>query len=171
MKSNIPIPGTVREKILNQAVQEFGMHGYEGVNVQQLAKSIGVTTGALYHHFGNKIELYKVVREEIERRITSRMEGAAEVHDDSLTSLKSAMLVGFNAAVKLNVCTLLSEPDYSSNRDLVAILFKEILGENLVEGVEVLLSSVWRSALKNVSQGMSPEDAKKALNWFSEKMI
>jgi AcrR family transcriptional regulator len=169
MKSNIPIPGSAREKILQEAIKAFGTQGYERVNVQHLAQNIGVTTGALYHHFGNKLELYKVVREEIERRITSRMEAAAEVHEDSLESLKSSMIIGFNAAVKLNVCTLLSEPDFSLNEDLVAKLFKEILAEN-IPGIEVLLSSIWRAALKNVSNGMSPTEAKNALIWLIDKM-
>ncbi|WP_144700279.1 TetR/AcrR family transcriptional regulator [Fictibacillus phosphorivorans] len=169
MKSNIPIPGSAREKILQEAIKAFGTQGYEKVNVQHLAKTTGVTTGALYHHFGNKLELYKVVREEIERRITSRMEAAAEVHEDSLSSLKSSMIIGFNAAVKLNVYTLLSEPDVSLNQDLIAVLFNEIMNED-TPGVEVLLSSLLRAALKNVSNGMSPEDAKQALIWFIEKI-
>ncbi|WP_137789407.1 TetR/AcrR family transcriptional regulator [Bacillus sp. E(2018)] len=169
MKSNIPIPGSAREKILQEAIKAFGTQGYERVNVQHLAQSIGVTTGALYHHFGNKLELYKVVREEIERRITSRMEAAAEAHEDPLSSLKSSMIIGFNAAVKLNVCTLLSEPDVSLNQDLMAELFNEIMNEN-IPGIEVLLSSLLRAALKNVSNGMSPEDAKQSLIWFIEKI-
>ncbi|MBY6038056.1 TetR/AcrR family transcriptional regulator [Fictibacillus nanhaiensis] len=168
MRANIPIPGTVREKILNQAIKDFGTQGFEGVNVQQLAKSIGVTTGALYHHFGNKLELYRIVREEVERRITSRMEGASAVHDQPLLSIKSAMLVGFDAAIKLDVCKLLSEQDPSGNRDLVAQLFKEILDEK-IEGTEVILSASWRSSLSNVANGMNPDHAKKALRWFLEK--
>ena len=79
------------------------------------------------------------------------------------------MIIGFNAAVKLNVCTLLSEPDVSLNQDLFAVLFNEIMNED-IPGIEVLLSSLLRAALKNVSIGMSPEDAKQALIWFIEKI-
>lgn len=168
MRANIPIPGTIREKILTQAITDFGSHGFEGVNVQQLAKSIGVTTGALYHHFGNKIELYRIVREEVERRITSRMEGASAVHDQPLLSIRAAMIVGFDAAIKMNVCKLLSEQDPSSNADLVALLFKEILDED-IEGTEVILSACWRASLSNVANGMNVDNAKKALTWFIEK--
>jgi AcrR family transcriptional regulator len=167
MKSNIPIPGTVREKILNQAIIDFGILGYEGVNVQQLAKSIGVTTGALYHHFGNKLELYRIVREEVERRIVSRMEGASAVYDEPVMSIKAAMNVGFDAAVKLNVCKLLSEQDPSMNQDQAALLFKEILEEE-VEGVESILSASWRASIGNVANGMDVKAAKKALTWFIE---
>ncbi|MCM3733728.1 TetR/AcrR family transcriptional regulator [Fictibacillus nanhaiensis] len=168
MKANIPIPGTIRERILNQAITDFGAHGFEGVNVQQLAKSIGVTTGALYHHFGNKLELYRIVREEVERRIISRMEGASAVHEQPILSIKAAMIVGFDSAVKLKVCTLLSEQDPSDNKDLAAILFKEILNEE-IEGMEVIISACWRASLKNVAKGMNSEQAKKVLIKLLEK--
>ncbi len=35
-----------------------------------------VTTGALYHHFGSKLGLYTFVRDDVERRLLDRMEGA-----------------------------------------------------------------------------------------------
>jgi AcrR family transcriptional regulator len=165
MKADIPIPGTVREKILSQALKEFGHLGYEGVNVQQLAKSVGSTTGAIYHHFGNKLELYRIVREEMERRVVSRMEGAAAVYDIPTKSIRAAMLVGFDAAVKFGACKLLSEQDYSGNMDLVAQLCKEILGE-IAEGAEFILSAAWRASLANVANGMPVDVAKKALEWI-----
>ena len=34
------------------------------------------TTGPLYHHFGSKLGLYDVIRSDVERRVTDRMEGA-----------------------------------------------------------------------------------------------
>jgi AcrR family transcriptional regulator len=168
MKSNIPIPGTIRERILNQAIADFGTHGFEGVNVQQFAKSIGVTTGALYHHFGNKLELYRIIREEVERRITSRMEGASAVHEEPILSIKAAMIIGFNSAVKLNVCRLLSEPDPSGNKDLAAILFKEILNKE-IEGTEYIISAGWRASLRNVANGMDIEHSRNALVMLLEK--
>ncbi|PLR96893.1 TetR/AcrR family transcriptional regulator [Bacillus sp. T33-2] len=168
MREDIPIPGTVKEKILNQAIKDFGRSGYEGVNVQLLAKSVGATTGAIYHHFGNKLELYRTIREEVEHRIISRMEGASAVYEAPLMSLKAAMIVGFDYAVKINVCTLASEQDPSKSTDLVASLFKTMLGEE-IEGAETILAACWRASLGNVANGMDAETAKKALLWFIDK--
>ena len=37
-----------------------------------------MTTGALYHHFGSKIDLYRFVRADVDQRVLDRMAGAAE---------------------------------------------------------------------------------------------
>ena len=47
-----------RLEILNSAVSLFASSGYHGVSVRQIAKSIGMTTGMLYHYFPSKPELF-----------------------------------------------------------------------------------------------------------------
>jgi AcrR family transcriptional regulator len=39
-------------------------------------KADGSPTGALYHHFGSKLGLYDLMRDDVERRLLDRMEGA-----------------------------------------------------------------------------------------------
>lgn len=46
------------ERILATAMSLFMEQGYEGTPMSQIAKSAGVTTPALYWHFGSKEELY-----------------------------------------------------------------------------------------------------------------
>ena len=43
-----------RLEILNSAFSLFAASGYHGVSVRQIAKSIGMTTGMLYHYFPSK---------------------------------------------------------------------------------------------------------------------
>lgn len=47
-----------RLEILNSAFSLFAASGYHGVSVRQIAKSIGMTTGMLYHYFPSKPELF-----------------------------------------------------------------------------------------------------------------
>ena len=47
-----------KEKILSQAKLLFAQKGYAGVSVRSLAKAVGVTPAALYHHFPDKKTLY-----------------------------------------------------------------------------------------------------------------
>jgi len=42
------------ERVLHAASRQFRRHGYAGAGVAALAKAAGVTTGALYDHFGSK---------------------------------------------------------------------------------------------------------------------
>lgn len=46
------------QMILKQAMLLFAQKGYQGLSMRQLAGALGMTTGALYHHFRNKDELY-----------------------------------------------------------------------------------------------------------------
>jgi AcrR family transcriptional regulator len=77
MREWVPVPSSARGRLAAHALAAFGEHGYEGVAVGALARAAGVTTGSLYHHFGSKLGLYAVVREEVERRVLDRMEGAS----------------------------------------------------------------------------------------------
>ncbi|MBR9908736.1 MAG: TetR/AcrR family transcriptional regulator [Gammaproteobacteria bacterium] len=53
--------GSSRDTILDVSVQLFAKHGFEGVKMRQIAQAAKVTLPAIYHHFGNKEELYKAV--------------------------------------------------------------------------------------------------------------
>jgi AcrR family transcriptional regulator len=47
-----------RLEILDSAFSLFATSGFHGVSVRQIAKSIGMTTGMLYHYFPSKPELF-----------------------------------------------------------------------------------------------------------------
>jgi len=53
-----------RQKILESAFKEIRLHGYQGANVNRIAKRSGVTKGAMYYYFNTKTDLgYAVVDE------------------------------------------------------------------------------------------------------------
>ncbi|HEX7064867.1 MAG TPA: TetR family transcriptional regulator [Bacillales bacterium] len=141
----------------------------KAIHVKGLAEAAGVTTGAIYHHFESKVNLYAIVREEMERRIVDRMEGAAGVFDDPAESMKAAVLVGFDSAVKFGACRLLSEEDPSRGPDRIA----EFLGTNQMEEVQGLahiLPAAWRAALHSVEQErLTFGEARNVLAWIFEK--
>lgn len=59
-----------RGKILSAAYREIHVNGFQSASLSNILARTGVTKGALYHHFPNKIELgYAVVDEVIARRI------------------------------------------------------------------------------------------------------
>ena|SRR5687767_15356794 len=47
----------------------FARDGYEGANLDEVARTAGVTKGALYHHFANKRDLFRAVFEAEERAL------------------------------------------------------------------------------------------------------
>jgi TetR/AcrR family transcriptional regulator, transcriptional repressor for nem operon len=50
-----------KDYIIDQAVKLFLTKSYEAVSISDISKAIGLTKGALYHHFLNKEELFKAV--------------------------------------------------------------------------------------------------------------
>lgn len=63
------VPDT-RGKILFAAFKEIHSHGFQAASLKNILAHTGVTKGALYHHFPNKVELgYAVIDEVIAQRI------------------------------------------------------------------------------------------------------
>jgi TetR/AcrR family transcriptional regulator, transcriptional repressor for nem operon len=50
-----------KDYIVDQAYKLFLIHSYEAVTISDISKAIGLTKGALYHHFLSKEELFKAV--------------------------------------------------------------------------------------------------------------
>ncbi|HYH51229.1 MAG TPA: TetR/AcrR family transcriptional regulator [Acidimicrobiia bacterium] len=66
--------GLTRERILIAARVCFAESGYAVASTHMVAARVGLTTGALYHHFGSKRDLYAAVFEEVERMLFERFE-------------------------------------------------------------------------------------------------
>ncbi len=64
-----PAPDT-RTQILFAAYKEIHLNGFQAASLSHILAHTGVTKGALYHHFPNKVELgYAVIEEVIADRI------------------------------------------------------------------------------------------------------
>jgi TetR/AcrR family transcriptional regulator, transcriptional repressor for nem operon len=50
-----------REYIIDEAYKLFLNNSYEAVSISDISKAIGLTKGALYHHFTSKEDLFKAV--------------------------------------------------------------------------------------------------------------
>lgn len=51
----------MRNRILETAAAMFREYGFDKVSVRDIAATLGVTTGTLYHHFKNKQELFMAI--------------------------------------------------------------------------------------------------------------
>ena len=50
-----PVNMNTKEKILLISLHLFAQNGYEATSVADIAEAVGVTKGALYKHFKNKV--------------------------------------------------------------------------------------------------------------------
>ncbi|MCX7986045.1 MAG: TetR/AcrR family transcriptional regulator [Bacteroidales bacterium] len=52
---------STRDYIIDKAYELFLNKSYEGVSISDISEAVGMTKGALYHHFTNKEDLFKAV--------------------------------------------------------------------------------------------------------------
>lgn len=62
------------ERILSVAESLFARSGYDGVSINTVAREAGVSKANVFHHFGNKEELYLAVLRNARKRLTDQLE-------------------------------------------------------------------------------------------------
>ena len=67
-----------RQRILDIARVAFAAGGYDAATNRELATRAGITSGALYHYFGSKLDLYLAVHQDVQARIYARFNEAVE---------------------------------------------------------------------------------------------
>ncbi len=162
MRAGFPLAGSAKARLIEAALHQFEQDGYEATSVAELAAKAGVTTGSLYHHFDSKLGLYTVVRDDLEKRITDRMEGAGAVAGaPGQAAAREALLVAFDAAVRFAACRLLGEAPPAERPDTLSETLRELLPESRGHAAVVLLAA-WRSALLEVADGVPAETMRAA---------
>jgi AcrR family transcriptional regulator len=164
MRDWIPVSSSPKGRLARRALEEFGGRRFDEVTVGEIAARAGVTTGPLYHHFGSKLGLYAFVRDEAERRLLDRMEGAVAARSDESPSgaLRAALLIGFDFAVAQGFVRLLGEPHPARDVDPVADLLGRVGGVALTT-IGRILAAAWREALLAVADGVRPTRARRTL--------
>jgi AcrR family transcriptional regulator len=165
MREWIPVPGSAKARLIEAALHHFEETGFEAAAVADLAAKAGVTTGALYHHFGSKLGLYATVRADLEKRITDRMAGAAEGAGESGgQAVRAALVIGFDAAVRFNACRLLGELHPHYQPDPIRNILVTLVPERIEPAADVL-AAAWRAALLAVADGAPVESGRAALEF------
>lgn len=81
----------------------FGSQGYDATSVGALCTEAGVTTGALYHHFGDKKGLFAAVAEELDSELV-KLTAQASMHALTLGhGVWEAFLAGIDALLGAGV--------------------------------------------------------------------
>jgi len=156
MREWIPTSASAKGRLVLAALEAFGREGYAAVAVAELARAAKTTTGPLYHHFDGKLGLYTFVRDDVERRLLDRLEGAMAVGADP----SEALVVGFDYAARAGFARMLSEPHPDSRTDPIAALLTEQLTA-APRPLGAMLAAAWRAALAASAAG-APDDVVRA---------
>jgi len=69
-------PGLDLETVLGRSVELFNEHGFDGTSMEDLARHVGITKSAIYHHVRSKDALLGLA---LDRALSGLEEAAAEV--------------------------------------------------------------------------------------------
>lgn len=83
-----------RRALLDAALKVFGRDGFAATRLDDIAKEAGVTRGAIAHHFGGKIEIWRALsarREEVVSTVAKRVAEAGGTPIERLRGLMIAL--------------------------------------------------------------------------------
>ncbi len=86
--------------LLAAGLRLFGSQGYEATSLGALCAEAGVTTGALYHHFGDKKGLFAAVAEELDSSLVKLVAQAGSRAQGRGKNPWEAFLAGIDALLE-----------------------------------------------------------------------
>jgi len=96
-----------RRDLLQHARKVFAQNGYADSSTDEVVRRAKVTKGALYHHFSNKLELYRAVVEDMERELVAQMGAAAGEARRPQDKLEAACRAYLDACLDSNLTRIL----------------------------------------------------------------
>jgi TetR/AcrR family acrAB operon transcriptional repressor len=100
-----------RNTLLDAALTVFSRQGYADTRLEDIAQAAGVTRGAIYHHFGGKVELYNALVAERFARANRVWEEAIQQGGTPLQRLRRMMVRSLQY--------LEEDPEYRAVQELV----------------------------------------------------
>ncbi len=131
--------------MLAAAAEAFAKAPYKRVGVHEVCAKAGVTTGALYHHFGGKPELYRAVRTQQETRLLAAMAEAAQGAAPGPKAVRAALLAAWDHVQADGTAQLFAVPGPRGETAIGDFLHS--LWPWGPEAVAAVLLGAWRGAL------------------------
>lgn len=88
-----------RDRILDAAELEFERRGVSQTSLQQVARTAGVTRGAIYWHFEDKADLFNAMMSRVTLPLETEIRRSGEpTLDDPVAQIRSSFLAALHAA-------------------------------------------------------------------------
>jgi AcrR family transcriptional regulator len=89
------------------ATKHFAKHGYLGTSLEQVVKEAGVTRGALYHHFSDKHDLFRLVCHQLQSNAAANIDKAIKNAGDPWIAFVGAVHASLDSAASFEVRRIL----------------------------------------------------------------
>ena len=177
-----------KRDLLQHARKLFAQKGYADSSTDEVVRRARVTKGALYHHFSNKLELYRAVVEDMERELVATMAEAAERARTPHTKLEAACRAYLNACLDSSLtrilvleapvvlgwkewCALAHEHEIAALAAyLESVVAKSTTGERPLEMAHVLLGAL-NTAARVIAQADDPNKARTQVEGTIDRLL
>jgi AcrR family transcriptional regulator len=129
-----------RGALLDSARSLFAERGYHGTAAEEIVQRAGLTRGALYHHFEDKKDLFRVVVDQMEGAIDEEIEEA----ERAASSLPEAVMAGYRAFIDAVLDPEMRRTFFLDGPSVLGWEWREIDARHAVgkieEGLEALIA-------------------------------
>lgn len=77
-----------KDAIITAATRLIADKGFDATGIDDFARAAGVSKGALYHHYSDKVEVLVAVYERLEQQLSARLVAAAAAATDPVAALR-----------------------------------------------------------------------------------
>lgn len=177
-----------RRELLQHARKLFAQKGYTDSSTDEVVRRAKVTKGALYHHFSNKLELYRAVVEDMERELAATMDAAAERARQPQKKLEAACDAYLDACLDSSLtrilvleapvvlgwkewCALAHQHEIAALAAyLESVVAKSATGERPLEMAHVLLGAL-NTAARVIATADDPQKARTQVDGTIERLL
>lgn len=130
-----------RRALLDAARSLFAEKGYHEAAAEEIVRRAGLTRGALYHHFEDKKDLFRVVVDEMEGEIDEEIEEAERAE----SGLPEAVMAGYRAFLDAVLDPEMQRTFFLDGPSVLGWEWREIDARHAVgkieEGLEALIAA------------------------------
>ena len=130
-----------KKQIINIARQLFSDYSYLGVSMNDIAKKVNITKGALYYHFTGKVEIYQEVLDEVFIGLSSaivKTNSEKNTKRKLFTLVKNYLDFGFKEKNLIKVLTLKLSPN---NRQISEYIIE--MREQTIDLIQPIIKEVF----------------------------
>lgn len=158
-----------REKIINAAMTEFALRGYEKASTNEIVKKAGISKGLLFHYFKNKKNLFlflldygiKIMADEIIGKI-DRKEHKLFVTLRQVTKIKMGLMKKYEKLFEfLQAAYMETSPEIQGEIEKRGV---EALGANMAEFFK-------NTDVSGFRRGLDLEKALEIIAWTNEGIV
>ncbi|MCW2765039.1 MAG: TetR family transcriptional regulator [Nocardioides sp.] len=132
-------PGYDQQTVLRRAIDLFNRQGYDGTSMGDLARELGLTKSAIYHHVPSKEHLLAAALDEALDGLTEAIDAAVDAGPGTSAAARLRAAVQQSVAIlvdHLPAVTLLLRVHGNSELELAALKRRRALDDKLAELVQ-----------------------------------